>query len=89
MNGTIAPVPDFYGYSIFCDDIRLEIDGKVTYVGAYTSGILLVKTDFRSLYRNFVLRSSSIKRRGSSNLAFGFKSIFRVIPMRKLRLKQR
>jgi hypothetical protein len=46
MNGTIAPVPDFYGYSIFCDDIRLEIDGKVTYVGAYTSGILLVKTDF-------------------------------------------
>ena len=28
--------PDIFGHTIFCDDIRLEVGGKVTYVGAYT-----------------------------------------------------
>src|SRR6266849_4932270 len=40
-----APAPDFYGNTIFCDDIRLELEGKITYVGVYT-GSLLVKADF-------------------------------------------
>jgi hypothetical protein len=32
---TTAPVLDAYGHTIFCDDVRFEIDGKVTYVGVY------------------------------------------------------
>jgi hypothetical protein len=27
--------PDFYGYTIFCDDIRHEVGGKVSYIGVY------------------------------------------------------
>jgi hypothetical protein len=30
-----ADGPDVYGYTIFCDDIRTEVDGKLTYVGSY------------------------------------------------------
>ena len=29
--------PDVYGHVLFCDDIRSEVDGKVTYVGVYTA----------------------------------------------------
>jgi hypothetical protein len=31
----VADPPDVYGYTIFCDDIRVEVGGKLTYVGAY------------------------------------------------------
>jgi hypothetical protein len=33
--------PDFYGHTLFCDDIRTEADGKMTYVGAYLSNMLV------------------------------------------------
>src|ERR1700730_17425735 len=32
-----ADGPEAYGYTIFCDDIRAEIGGKLTFVGAYTT----------------------------------------------------
>jgi hypothetical protein len=35
MMETLKP-SDFYGYTIFCDDIRHEVGGKVTFVGVYT-----------------------------------------------------
>jgi hypothetical protein len=31
------PPPDFYGHTVFCDDIRREEGGKVTFVGAYAT----------------------------------------------------
>jgi hypothetical protein len=30
-----VPAPERYGFTTFCDDIRNEVDGKVTYVGVY------------------------------------------------------
>jgi hypothetical protein len=33
--------PEAYGYTIFCDDIRAEIGGKLTYVGAYPSNMVV------------------------------------------------
>src|SRR6266446_595417 len=30
-----------YGYTIFCDDIRDEIGGKVTFVGTYRNALLI------------------------------------------------
>jgi hypothetical protein len=30
-----------FGYTVFCDDIRNEVGGKVTYVGAYLSNLLV------------------------------------------------
>jgi hypothetical protein len=40
-----APIPDAYGHTIFCDDVRFEIDGKVTYVGAYNA-FLFIQGEF-------------------------------------------
>lgn len=34
---TLLEAPDFVGHSIFADDLRMEVDGKLTYVGAYRS----------------------------------------------------
>jgi hypothetical protein len=33
----LLDAPDLYGNTLFCDDIRAEADGKVTYVGVYGS----------------------------------------------------
>jgi hypothetical protein len=32
---TLLPSPDVWGYTIFCDDIREEIGGKVSLIGIY------------------------------------------------------
>lgn len=36
----IEDSPEIYGYTIFCDDIRMEIGNKLTYVGVYLDGIV-------------------------------------------------
>jgi hypothetical protein len=36
---------DVFGYTIFCDDIRVEIGNKITYVGSY-SGRMVVHGQF-------------------------------------------
>lgn len=33
--------PDVFGTTIFCDDIRTEIDGKVTFVGVYSQQMFI------------------------------------------------
>jgi hypothetical protein len=42
----VADAPEAFGYTIFCDDIRMEIGGKLTYVGVYQSGTMLVPGSF-------------------------------------------
>ena len=37
---TIAPL-DFYGHTIFCEDIRQETTGKVTLIGVYTDHMVV------------------------------------------------
>ena len=41
----LLDAPDIFGHTIFCDDIRMEIDGKFTYVGAY-GGRMYVNAPF-------------------------------------------
>lgn len=53
-----APAPDFFGHTIFCDDIRFEIDGKVTYVGVYNAGVMLVRSEFPITIPKFCLGMS-------------------------------
>jgi hypothetical protein len=40
----ILEPPDAYGYTIFCDDIRMEVANKLTFVGIYT-GQFVIYTD--------------------------------------------
>jgi hypothetical protein len=42
---TEAPIPDFFGFTIFCDDIRFERDGKTSYIGSY-NGQMFVHSNF-------------------------------------------
>jgi hypothetical protein len=37
--------PEISGYTIFCEDLRFEIDGKVTLVGSYY-GVMLIREAF-------------------------------------------
>jgi hypothetical protein len=41
MTMAIIPRPDVYGYTIFCDDIRREIDGKVSFIGVYNRTMIV------------------------------------------------
>ena len=47
MTMKLLDPPDAWGYTIFCDDIRVEIGNKLTYVGTY-SGQLLIHGSFPS-----------------------------------------
>jgi hypothetical protein len=49
-----AEAPEVYGYTIFCDDIRAEVGGKFTYVGAY-SGNMFVQGEFPLTIPKFAL----------------------------------
>jgi Family of unknown function (DUF6941) len=44
--------PDFFGYTVFCDDIRFEVNGKFTYVGVY-SGRMSVNASFPATLPKF------------------------------------
>jgi hypothetical protein len=37
----VAEPPDAYGYTTFCDDIRMELGGKITLVGVYGGQMVL------------------------------------------------
>jgi len=37
--------PDYYGHTIFCDDIRQEAGNKASYMGVYT-GHLFIQGEF-------------------------------------------
>jgi hypothetical protein len=41
----LLPSPDIYGYTVFCDDIRQEFDGKLIFIGVY-SGTMIVHVPF-------------------------------------------
>jgi len=49
-----ADSPDVYGYTIFCDDIRVEVGGKLTYVGTYT-GTLFIQSAFPALLHKIAM----------------------------------
>lgn len=51
----VADGPDVYGYTIFCDDIRIEVGGKVTYVGAYVGGSITLHGAFPFTLSKFAM----------------------------------
>jgi hypothetical protein len=36
--------PETYGYTIFCDDIRVEVGNRLTFVGVYTAGTIIAES---------------------------------------------
>ena len=37
--------PEIFGHTVFCDDLRFELDGKITLVGSY-NGTMLIRGEF-------------------------------------------
>lgn len=48
-----APPPPVYGHTVFCDDIRSEVGGKVTFVGVYQSEMTVQGATFPLLLPRF------------------------------------
>jgi hypothetical protein len=61
MVETLPPL-DIYGYTIFCDDIRQEVGGKYSYIGAY-DGKMFVQGDFPVLLSKLCLAVTFLQRR--------------------------
>jgi hypothetical protein len=56
--------PTFRGHTIFCDDIRNEVDGKVSFIGCY-HGIMYVNADFPFLIAKFGLAITYMEKMGA------------------------
>jgi hypothetical protein len=37
----LLPSPDYFGYTLFCDDIRQEADGKFFFIGVYGADMFI------------------------------------------------
>ena len=57
-----ADGPEVYGYTIFCDDVRVEVGGKLTYVGAY-HGTMIVQGTFPMVLPKFAMHFFYLQRR--------------------------
>jgi hypothetical protein len=53
--------PDVYGYTIFCDDIRQEVGGKLSFMGAY-SGTMIVHLPFPAQLPTFAMGITLLQR---------------------------
>jgi hypothetical protein len=58
----LLPAPDVYGYTIFCDDIRYEIGGKVSFIGSY-SGTMILHDVFPAMLPMLAMGVTLLQRR--------------------------
>jgi len=58
-----VPAPEAFGTTIFCDDVRMEIGGKLTFVGCY-SGKMFIHSGFPVVFPKFCLAISYWQERG-------------------------
>ncbi len=59
----LLPAPDVYGYTIFCDDIRYEMGGKVSFMGSYSGGTMIVHAPFPAMLPMMAMAITLLQRR--------------------------
>jgi hypothetical protein len=59
---TVLPSPDVHGYTIFCDDIRQEMGGKISFMGVY-SGTMFIHGEFPFTLPKFGFGITLMQRR--------------------------
>jgi len=64
--------PDVFGNTIFCDDIRFEIDNKITYIGCYGPR-MFVHTPFPCVLPKFGFGITLFQRKKVATLDFSIK----------------
>jgi hypothetical protein len=52
-----------FGYTIFCDDIRMEADGKVSFIGSYHMGTLVIHVPFPATLAKFAMGINYMEER--------------------------
>jgi len=60
----VLEVPDYFGYSIFCDDVRQEIGGKATFIGVYRA-VIFVHESFPAVIPKFVIAINFFQRKSA------------------------
>jgi hypothetical protein len=58
----LLDAPDFYGYTMFCDDIRMEADRKAMFIGVY-AGHMFVHANFPVTLPKFGLGITFIQKK--------------------------
>jgi hypothetical protein len=58
----LIPQPDVHGYTIFCDDIREEVGGKHSLMGAY-GGLMIINVPFPVTLPTFAFAVTVLQRR--------------------------
>jgi hypothetical protein len=58
----LLPSPDVYGFTIFCDDIRQESDGKLIFIGVY-SGVMIIHVPFPAKLPTFAMSATVFQRK--------------------------
>lgn len=56
--------PDYFGYTLFCDDIRREVGGKTTIVGKYEA-YLFLEEEFPVILPRFCLYVTYIEKQSA------------------------
>ena len=52
--------PEISGYTIFCDDLRFETDGKITLVGSYY-GVMVIRGGFPATLPKFAISAAFVQ----------------------------
>jgi hypothetical protein len=55
--------PDVFGYTIFCDDIRFETDGKLNFIGTYHNSTMFVHVPFPLILAKFGFAVTLVQNR--------------------------
>jgi hypothetical protein len=58
----LSPLPDAFGHAIFCDDIRVEVGNKLTFVGCYF-GFMFINSNFPAIIPRFCVAVEYSQRR--------------------------
>lgn len=59
----VADGPDVYGYTIFCDEIRVETVGKLFYIGTYSGGVMTIHRPFPTILQRLAMDIVYLQRR--------------------------
>jgi hypothetical protein len=67
----LRPTPEVFGHATFCDDIRMEVGNKLTFVGCY-SGFMFLNSEFPATIPRFCVAVQYSQARGKVILPIKF-----------------
>ena len=69
------PTPDIFGYTVFCDDIRVEVGGKLSFIGCYFND-MYIYSDFPVVLNKFCIAVNYWQKGDNVKLPISFMVFF-------------